>query len=300
MNNNTILVTGAKGQLGRTLENYWAASELARDNELLLYDIDKLDLTLADTVTQELNRINPHTILNAAAYTSVDQAETDQEAAYAVNESAVANLAEWAAANDCFLVHISTDFVFDGSKSVPYLPTDHVSPLSVYGSSKLAGETALQSQLPDRHAVIRTSWLYSEYGKNFVQTMLRLMKEQDELGVVADQVGSPTSTHSLVALLLPILGQGIKPGIYHWTDGASISWYEFAQAIQQEAIDQGLLERKIPIKPLTTKEYPAVVERPAYSVLDRSKALNDIGMQATDWQQELRLVIKQVASRAED
>ena len=215
MNNNTILVTGAKGQLGRTLENYWAASELARDNELLLYDIDKLDLTLADTVTQELNRINPHTILNAAAYTSVDQAETDQEAAYAVNESAVANLAEWAAANDCFLVHISTDFVFDGSKSVPYLPTDHVSPLSVYGSSKLAGETALQSQLPDRHAVIRTSWLYSEYGKNFVQTMLRLMKEQDELGVVADQVGSPTSTHSLVALLLAILGQGIKPGIYH-------------------------------------------------------------------------------------
>jgi dTDP-4-dehydrorhamnose reductase len=115
-----------------------------------------------------------------------------------------------------------------------------------------------------------------------------------------NQVGSPTSTHSLVSLLLAILGQGIKPGIYHWTDGASISWYEFAQAIQQEAIDQGLLERKIPITPLTTKEYPAVAVRPAYSVLDRSKALKDMGMQATDWQQELRLVIKQVASRAED
>ena len=300
MKNNTILVTGAKGQLGRTLEHYWSDSEVAGNSELILYDIDRLDLTLAGLVEKELNRIKPRTILNTAAYTSVDHAETDRDAAFAVNESAVATLAGWAASNDCFVVHISTDFVFDGSKSVPYLPTDHVSPLSVYGSSKLAGETALQSQLPDRHTIIRTSWLYSEYGKNFVQTMLRLMKEREELGVVADQVGSPTSTHSLVALLLAILGQGIKPGIYHWTDGASISWYEFAQAIQQEAIDQGLLERKIPIKPLTTKEYPAPAVRPAYSVLDRSKALNDVGMQATDWQQELRLVIKQVASRAED
>jgi dTDP-4-dehydrorhamnose reductase len=190
--------------------------------------------------------------------------------------------------------------VFDGTKSVPYLPTDNACPLSVYGSSKLAGEAALQSRLPDKHTIIRTSWLYSEYGKNFVQTMLRLMKQKDELGVVADQVGSPTSTHSLVALLLTMLSQGIKPGIYHWTDGASISWYEFAQAIQQEAIDQGLLKKKIPIKPLTTKEYPAPAVRPAYSVLDRSKILSDIGMQATDWQQELRLVIKQVAKRTED
>jgi len=286
--------------LGRTLEHYWGNSGLARNSELILYDIDRLDLTLAHLVEKELNRLQPRTILNTAAYTSVDHAEKDRGAAFAINASAVATLAGWAASNDCFLVHISTDFVFDGSKSVPYLPTDHVSPLSVYGSSKLAGETALQSQLPDRHAIIRTSWLYSEYGKNFVQTMLRLMKEQDELGVVADQVGSPTSTHSLVSLLLAILGQGIKPGIYHWTDGASISWYEFAQAIQQEAIDQGLLERKIPITPLTTKEYPAVAVRPAYSVLDRSKALKDMGVQSTDWQQELRLVIKQVASRAED
>ena len=299
MNNNTILVTGANGQLGRTLEHHWGDSGLARNSELILYDMSRLDLTLSHQVEEELNRIKPRTILNTAAYTSVDHAETDRDAAFAINASAVATLAGWAASNDCFVVHISTDFVFDGSKSVPYLPADHASPLSVYGSSKLAGETALQSQLPDRHAIIRTSWLYSEYGKNFVQTMLRLMKEQEELGVVADQVGSPTSTHSLVALLLAILGQGIKPGIYHWTDGASISWYEFAQAIQQEAIDQGLLGRKIPIKPLTTKEYSAPAVRPAYSVLDRSKTLNDIGMRATDWQQELRLVIKQVASRAE-
>ena len=162
MNNNTILVTGAQGQLGRTLEYYWAVSELARDNELLFYDIKELDLTLTNTVEEELNRINPRSIMNAAAYTSVDQAETEQEAAFLVNASAVANLADWAARNDCFLVHISTDFVFDGSKLDPYFPEDEVSPLGAYGASKLAGEVALQSRLPDRHVIIRTSWLYSE------------------------------------------------------------------------------------------------------------------------------------------
>ena len=299
MNNNTILVTGAKGQLGRTFENYWAASELARDNEILLYDIDRLDLTLKEKVGQELNRLSPHTILNAAAYTAVDQAETDQEAAYAINASAVANLAEWAAPNDCFLVHISTDFVFDGSKGTPYLPEDRVSPLSAYGTSKFAGEEALQSRLPDKHVIIRTSWLYSEYGKNFVKTMLRLMKQEDELKVVADQIGSPTSTHSLVALILRMLSCGTVPGVYHWTDGASISWCEFAQAIQREAIKQRLLKKEVPIRSLVTKEYPTLAARPAYSVLDRSKAVNKMGMQPTDWQQELRLVIKRIANETE-
>ena len=299
MNNNTILVTGARGQLGRTLEYYWAASELARDNELLFYDIRELDLTLTNTVEEELNRINPRSIMNAAAYTSVDQAETEQEAAFLVNASAVANLADWAARNDCFLVHISTDFVFDGNKLDPYLPEDEVSPLGVYGASKLAGEVALQSRLPDRHVIIRTSWLYSEYGKNFLTTILRLIKEKDEIGVVADQVGSPTSTHSLAALLLRMRNRETDPGIYHWTDGASISWYEFALAIQREALEQGLLEREIQIKPLTTKEYPTAAARPKYSVLDRSKALGEMEMQPTDWQEELRLVIKKIASKAE-
>ena len=299
MNNNTILVTGAQGQLGRTLEYYWAVSELARDNELFFYDIKELDLTLTNTVEEELNRINPRSIMNAAAYTSVDQAETEQEAAFLVNASAVANLADWAARNDCFLVHISTDFVFDGNKLDPYLPEDEVSPLGVYGASKLAGEVALQSRLPDRHVIIRTSWLYSEYGKNFLTTILRLIKEKDEIGVVADQVGSPTSTRSLAALLLRMRNRETDPGIYHWTDGASISWYEFALAIQREALEQGLLEREIQIKPLTTKEYPTAAARPKYSVLDRSKALGEMEMQATDWQEELRLVIKKIASKAE-
>ena len=300
MNKNNILITGAKGQLGCTLARYWSESGLARNNEVNLYDMGRLDLTIASSVEKELNSLKPRTILNTAAYTSVDDAEMDKDAAFAINSSAVATLAGWAASNDCFMVHISTDFVFDGAKSVPYLPSDNPCPLNVYGSSKLAGEAALKSRLPDRHAIIRTSWLYSEYGKNFVQTMLRLMKQKDELGVVADQVGSPTSTHSLVALLLTTLGQEIKPGIYHWTDGASVSWYEFAKAIQREAIDQGLLKGKIPIKPLTTKEYETPAVRPAYSVLDRSKILSDIGMQATDWQKELKSVIKQIAKRTED
>ena len=299
MNNNTILVTGAQGQLGQTLEYYWAASELAREDELLFYDIGELDLTLTNMVEEELNRIKPRTILNAAAYTAVDQAETDQEAAFLVNALAVANLADWAARNDCFMVHISTDFVFDGRKRSPYLPEDEVSPLGVYGASKLAGEVALQSSLPDGHAIIRTSWLYSEYGKNFVTTILRLIKEKDEIGVVADQVGSPTSTHSLVALLLRMRNREIDPGIYHWTDGASISWYEFAGAIQAEGIRQGVLETGIPLKPLTTADYPTPATRPAYSVLDRSKTLTGLQVDASNWEQELRRVIKRIATSIE-
>jgi len=298
VNKNTIFVTGAKGQLGRTLEYYWEDSELARSSELFLYDIDRLDLAQGDVVEQELNRCKPRTILNMAAYTSVDHAEADKQTAFSINASAVDNLADWASRNDCFLVHISTDFVFDGSKRAPYLPEDHASPLNVYGASKFAGETALQSRLHDQYVIIRTSWLYSEYGKNFVKTMLHLMKEKDELGVVSDQIGSPTSTHSLISLLLTILSERTDRGIYHWTDGASISWYEFALAIQREAVELGLLGKEISIKPLTTEEYPVPALRPAYSVLDRNKTLNAFEVKATDWQQELRLVIKRIADGA--
>ena len=290
-----ILLTGTGGQLGQALLDSKPDAV-----ELISTTRHELDLSDAEACRLAVQKYQPDWVVNAGAYTAVDQAESEPELAHAVNAGAPEAFAQELHRQGGRLLQLSTDFVFDGSKSVPYLPADNACPLSVYGSSKLAGEAALQLQLPDKHTIIRTSWLYSEYGKNFVETMLRLMKQEDELGVVADQVGSPTSTHSLVALLLTILGQGIKPGIYHWTDGASISWYEFAQAIQQEAIDQGLLRRKIPIKPLTTKEYSATAVRPSYSVLDRSETLSDIGIQATDWRQELRLVIKQIAKRTED
>ena len=242
MNNKTILVTGARGQLGKTLEHCWSASGLAADNELVLYDIEELDLTSSAEVQKQLNSINPHAIVNTAAYTAVDQAEQEANAALAVNATAVANLAGWATDRACRIVHISTDFVFDGKSNTPYTPEDSAAPLSVYGGSKRAGEVQLLSGSQDKHVIIRTSWLYSEYGKNFVKTMLQLMQEKDELGVVADQTGSPTSTHSLAGLVLQMLSQGAKSGIYHWTDGASISWYEFAGAIQAEGIRQGVLE----------------------------------------------------------
>ena len=299
MNNKTILVTGARGQLGKTLEHCWSASSLAADNELVLYDIEELDLTSSAAVQKQLDSINPHAIVNAAAYTAVDQAEQEADAALAVNAMAVANLAGWATDRACTIVHISTDFVFDGKRNTPYMPEDSTAPLSVYGVSKRAGEEQLLSTPQDKHVIIRTSWLYSEYGKNFVKTMLQLMQEKDELGVVADQTGSPTSTHSLAGLVLQMLSQGVKSGIYHWTDGASISWYEFAGAIQAEGIRQGILETGIPLKPLTTADYPTPATRPAYSVLDRSKTLAGLQMDASNWEQELSRVIKRIATSIE-
>ncbi len=299
MNNKTILVTGARGQLGKTLEHCWSASGLAADNELVLYDIEELDLTSSAEVQKQLNSINPHAIVNTAAYTAVDQAEQEANAALAVNATAVANLAGWAAGRACTIVHISTDFVFDGKSNTPYTPEDSTAPLSVYGVSKRAGEVQLLSGSQDKHVIIRTSWLYSEYGKNFVKTMLQLMQDKDELGVVADQTGSPTSTHSLAGLVLQMLSQGAKSGIYHWTDGASISRYEFAGAIQAEAIRQGILETGIPLKPLTTADYPTPATRPAYSVLDRSKTLAGLQMDASNWEQELSRVIKRIATSIE-
>ncbi len=294
MNKPSILVTGSQGQLGLTLAHYWSASDLATKFELLLYDIDEMDLTSTSAVNQELDRVTPHIIVNTAAYTAVDKAETERDAAFAVNESAVANLADWAAAHDCRIVHISTDFVFDGRQDSPYGPEDAVAPLSIYGASKLAGEQQLAARLPDNHVIVRTSWLYSEYGKNFVKTMLRLMQQQKELGVVADQIGSPTSTHTLAAFVLRLLSQEAAPGIYHWTDGASISWYEFAVAIQREYVNQGMLNRKVMINPLTTAEYPTAATRPAYSVLDRSKALLEFEMEASSWQEELGQVVTRI------
>ncbi|MDA1372683.1 MAG: dTDP-4-dehydrorhamnose reductase [Proteobacteria bacterium] len=290
----SILLTGSRGQLGLTLAHYWSASDLAKKFELLHYDIDEMDLTSTSAVNQELNRVMPHTIVNTAAYTAVDQAEAERDAAFAVNEHAVANLADWAAAHDCRIVHVSTDFVFDGRQDSPYGPEDIAAPLSIYGASKLAGEQQLAARLPDNHVIVRTSWLYSEYGKNFVKTMLRLMQQQEELGVVADQIGSPTSTHTLAAFLLSLLNHKSKPGIYHWTDGASISWYEFAVAIQREYVNQGMLNRKVMINPITTAEYPTAATRPAYSVLDRNKALVEFQLEESSWQEELGQVVTRI------
>ena len=296
MTANNVTVTGANGQLGKTLRNLWPTCTLSKQWQLKFFDRSELDITNTEEIEEKLSQTNTNIILNLAAYTLVDQAETDSQIAFSVNECAVKNLASWAAANDARLIHVSTDFVFDGTKREPYCPEDQVNPLGVYGASKLAGEHQLQRLLPDRNIIIRTSWLYSEHGNNFVKTMIRLMSQRDQLSVVDDQIGAPTSTRSLAELLLACINGKILSGLYHWNDGGGISWFEFATAIQQEAINQSLLTKQIPIQAIATSDYPTTAKRPAYSVLDRLKTLGDFDCPQTNWKQQLRIVIDAIAN----
>ena len=289
-----IVVAGATGQLGQTLAQLWAKSPLPQ-YQLKALDRTELDISEAKTVIAVLSELKPAVIVNAAAYTQVDKAESEARVAHLVNAEAVGRIAAWSAKNSAKLIHISTDFVFDGTRQTPYRADHQTNPLGVYGESKLAGEHEIQTLASQRTAVIRTSWLYSEYGNNFVKTMLRLMGDKDQLSVVNDQIGSPTSTHGLAALLFAMISKDSYQGIYHWSDGASISWYEFAQEIQDQAIQEGLLSKAIPINPISTSEYPTPAQRPAYSVLDRSRAVAQFECPALDWKGQLNLVIKELA-----
>lgn len=289
-----IVVAGATGQLGQTLAQLWAKSPLPQ-YQLKALDRTELDISEAKTVIAVLSELKPAVIVNAAAYTQVDKAESEARVAHLVNAEAVGRIAAWSAKNSAKLIHISTDFVFDGTRQTPYRADHQTNPLGVYGESKLAGEHKIQTQASQRNAVIRTSWLYSEYGNNFVKTMLRLMGDRDQLSVVNDQISSPTSTHGLAALLFTMISKDSYQGIYHWSDGASISWYEFAQEIQDQAIQEGLLSKAIPINPISTSEYPTPAQRPAYSVLDRSRAVAQFECPALDWKGQLNLVIKELA-----
>lgn len=296
MTSSLIVVTGATGQLGRTLSRLWAESPLP-EYQLEALDRSELDISQADAAIAALSELKPAVIVNAAAYTQVDKAESDSIAAHLVNAEAAGRIAAWSAENDAKLIHISTDFVFDGSSKTPYRPDHQTNPLGAYGASKLAGEHEIQTLAKDRSAIIRTSWLYSEYGNNFVKTMLRLMGDRDQLSVVNDQVGSPTSTHGLAALIFAMILKDSYQGLYHWTDGASISWYEFAQEIQDQGLSEGLLSKAIPISPITTSEYPTPAQRPAYSVLDRSRAMAEFDCPTEDWKAQLNLVMKELASK---
>jgi dTDP-4-dehydrorhamnose reductase len=296
MTSSLVVVTGATGQLGQTLSRLWAESPLPH-YQLEALDRSELDISQTDTAVGVLSALKPTVIVNVAAYTQVDKAETDSKAAHLVNAQAVGKIATWSAENDAKLIHVSTDFVFDGSSKTPYRPDHQTNPLGVYGASKLAGEIEIQNAARQGSAIIRTSWLYSEYGNNFVKTMLRLMGDRDQLSVVNDQIGSPTSTQGLAALIFAMILKDSYQGIYHWTDGASISWYEFAQEIQNQAIQEGLLSKAIPISPISTSEYPTPAQRPAYSVLDRNRAMADFECPALDWKAQLNLVIKKLARK---
>lgn len=287
----SILVFGSTGQLAQSLRDTLPAGLDAN-----FVDRATCNLAEPDSVGALLESKQPELIINTAAYTQVDKAEEEPELARRVNGESVSVMAAFASELGARLIHVSTDFVFDGAKSEPYLPGDPTGPLGEYGESKLAGELAALNAAPEATMIIRTAWVYSEHGGNFVKTMLRLMAERDELGVVSDQIGSPTYARGLAEAIWRIVVEDrFSPGIYHWTDQGGISWHEFAVAIQQEAIDHDLLKAEITVNPIPSEAYPTPAARPAYSVLQTDKLANLLGYEPFPWRQQLKSMLSQLA-----
>ena len=287
MNQKKVLITGANGQLGYELQRLAPASY-----EVLATDYTSLDITQAEQVSNYLNTHQPALIINAAAYTAVDKAESDQTTAQLINGEAAGLLAKTVAAQPkgtCKLIHISTDFVFDGQQSLPYSTDAATAPLGVYGASKLAGEQQILKHLPEA-LIIRTSWLYSTHGNNFVKSMLRFMQEREQLGVVYDQVGSPTWAHTLANSIWNLAEQQ-SAGILHCSDNGVASWYDFAVAIQTEAYQLGLLNKRIPINPIRSSAYPTPARRPAFSVMDKSRTEELLGYRLPYWRDSLKSML---------
>lgn len=283
-----VFITGDdRGQL------YW---ELVRSIPVHVNRLDwptRLDICDADAVGDVLQQLQPDIIINTAAYTAVDQAERQPDDAYAVNQTGVENLASAASRVNARIIHVSTDFVFGESDGLPFPVNASANPVNVYGKSKLAGEQALQEHGLSKHAIIRTSWVYSSNGNNFVKTMLRLMAERDELGVVSDQIGSPTWAHSLALALWRVADVGTT-GMLHWTGAGVASWYDFAVAIHEEARALGLLENDVVINPVTTEQYPTPATRPNFSVLACQASCQALDMQAQHWRADLRCMLKEL------
>ncbi|MCZ6829138.1 MAG: dTDP-4-dehydrorhamnose reductase [Gammaproteobacteria bacterium] len=285
-----VLIAGAQGQLGQELQRL-CPSRI----DCLPVGRAELDITSRAGVLECVRELQPQVIINTAAYTAVDGAEAKPDLAVEVNAEGTANLAMAAQCIGARVLHVSTDFVFDGAADTPY-PSDHETrPLGVYGHSKLAGENRLQQILPLDSVVVRTAWLYSALGENFVKTMLRLMSEREQLRVVADQVGAPTWARGLAAVLWQLLDYPAAHGIYHWTDNGSCSWYEFACAIYAEGHKLGLLEREVQIDAITTEDHPTPAQRPCYSVLDCKKIHNLLGIGGENWRPQLAAMLGELA-----
>jgi dTDP-4-dehydrorhamnose reductase len=239
-----------------------------------------------------MERERPSLVIQAAAYTDVDGAEQHPDRAAAVNTDGAANVAQAATRIGARMIHISTDFVFDGRQGRPYAPHDLPHPLGVYGRTKLAGEREVARITQGSALVVRTAWVYSVHGRNFVRTMLRLMSDQDSIGVVCDQVGTPTWGRGLAKALWTAAERPDLCGILHWTDAGVASWYDFALAIQEEALALGLLTRAVPVLPLRTDEFPAVARRPSFSVLDKTSGWAALGGPAPHWRANLRSMLE--------
>lgn len=284
---NKILVTGSKGQLGKELQNI---SGQFPDLEFDYTDVDELDITCKGELIKNVKNKNYNFIVNCAGYTAVDKAEEEQKIANTINARSVGLLAEVANEFDINLIHLSTDFVFDGKKSRPYLEKDQPNPQSVYAKSKYEGEK-LMLKIANKGMIIRTSWLYSEYGNNFVKTIMKLAAERDELNVIFDQVGAPTDAFDLANAILKIIdsGKGLSnPSIYHYSNEGVASWYDFAVNIVELAgID-------CQVNPIEAKDYPLPAKRPHFSVMSKEKIKNEFNLRIPYWRDSLKKCIVKI------
>ncbi len=299
-----VLLTGSAGQLGQALRQQLPAGvELIATSRSGGDGLLALDLADAGACRAAVQQHQPHWVLNAGAYTAVDKAESEPELALAANAGAPQAFAEALAASGGSLLQVSTDFVFDGGQGHPYRPEQPLAPLGVYGASKADGERRALAALPQRCHVLRTSWVYGPVGRNFALTMLRLHREKAEIGVVADQVGCPTSTHTLAAACWRLIerASGAEsaaaeplPAVLHWSDAGAASWYDFAVAIGELGLELGLLQRMAAVKPITTAEYPTPARRPSYSLLDCSATRAALELEPLHWREALRQVLRAV------
>ena len=290
-----ILITGAKGQVGSDL----VLEAVKRGHEVVGYGSAELDISDAQQVLKILEEIQPQVVINAAAYTAVDKAESESEKAFLVNAQGVKNLALGCKQLDVPLLHISTDYVFDGKKELPYSESDEPCPTGVYGSSKLEGERLLQDIL-QKHIILRVSWVFGEKGHNFVKTMLRLGHSRDELSVVNDQYGAPTAAKSIASCLLDIAEkrqfgtQSFPWGVYHYQSEPGVTWYDFANEIFEQAKAQGSLNKQVTVNPISSEQFPTPVSRPENSKLNGKKIQQVFGLPAGEWKSQLSEMLKRI------
>lgn len=284
-----ILVTGAGGQLGSELQ---VAARSYPQFDFVFVDKDEMPLDQPDKIAPVILEIHPAWCISCGAYTAVDKAETEQDLAFTINGDAAGAISAACKTIGARLIHISTDYVFDGSSAIPLKEDDPTGPINIYGASKLKGEQLAIRNNPDT-AIIRTAWVYSEFGHNFVKTMIRLMKEKPSISVIDDQIGSPTYAADLAGAILHILtAPRFIPGIYHYSNEGQISWYEFALAIKE------LIGSSCPINPIPTSQYPTPAKRPHYSLLNKSRIKQTYGIEVPDWHKGLTTCIARLSAKS--
>ncbi|MFK8031708.1 MAG: dTDP-4-dehydrorhamnose reductase [Gammaproteobacteria bacterium] len=282
-----VMLAGAHGQLGCDLvATAPAGVELDACNRTML------DITNSGQIKDRVSQYQPDVLINAAAYTAVDRAESDEESACSINATGVETLARVCRDAGVRLIHLSTDYVFDGQKNTPYQPADYTGPLGVYGRTKLAGEQAINSTEGLSANIVRVAWLYGQHGHNFVHTMLKLMKERTELNVVADQIGTPTWTKPLAQTLWQLASRPELSGTWHWADWGVASWYDFAKSIHRIGHELEVLDHKVDIRAITTLDYPTPAQRPVYSVLDSTRLRKTLELPCRHWCENLQLMME--------